>query len=119
MRFNLKKTFWSALCFCFFMVLAAGSGCDGCGSGYHYSGATEEPDSLPTDEQEAEKKEPIVEEFLSETEEKEREEEEVFESETEEESTETPEKEEFESETGEKSTETPEEEVLEPETGEE
>ena len=75
MRLNLKKTFWSALCFCFFMVLAAGSGCEGCGGRSYYSEPSEVSDTLPAEKQAPviEKEEPIVEEFASETEEEERE----------------------------------------------
>lgn len=87
MRSNLKKTFWSTLCFVFFMILAAGSGCDGC-SGGNYSYTNDEIDSIAVDSIEepyTPQREAYEEHYYSDIDEEEREEEEIYQSETEDE----------------------------------
>jgi predicted nucleic acid-binding Zn-ribbon protein len=87
MRSNFKKSLGSALCFVFFMILAAGSGCEGCGGrSYNY---TSDEDNEVTDtiaeevEPETPQRELDEENYSSDIEEEEREEEEIFQSETE------------------------------------
>ena len=45
MKKDLKKSILSIICFCFFMILAGGSGCNGCSSGGYYN-TNNEVDSL-------------------------------------------------------------------------
>jgi hypothetical protein len=69
------------------MILAAGSGCDGCSGGSNYNPSVEEIDTIPADDNvpETPQREEYEEKFFSDIEEEEREEEEVYQSETEDE----------------------------------